>query len=557
MLIEVHLENLAVIDRLSVSFEPGFTAVTGETGAGKSLLIQALGLLAGERATAEAVRTGAEQGLVEARLEVSSAAGRACLAEQGYGDGAEIVVRRLLGAEGGHRVYVNGRMATVQLLQDVVAPELEIHAQHSQQRLLDPAVQQELLDRAAGLEGLRDEVAEAWAVWRGIRHELERLEAQGANREQEMDYLRYQLDEFHRIAPEPGELDELAAQLARIEGEETVVQAVEACRDWLRDGEGAALDRLFSAEDALRKAEETVPELADLRDRLGAVATELGELTRQVDRFGGAREEAEAVDAASLEARVSELERLARKHGGDLDTALSERDRMRANLERLEHLDEAVAELEDRASAAEEAYHEVARELSHRRRTVAGELTGAVEETLALLDMGDARIEVGGWLEGAPGPTGLDRVTFMLAANPGEPARPIRKVASGGELSRILLALQGAVGTEVDGATVVFDEVDTGIGGETALAVGARMRRLGHHSQVLAVTHTPQVAAYAHRQLHLQKRIAEGRARTTAVALDRGAREAELARMLGMREEGSAREHARTLLQNAERVEPV
>lgn len=546
----MHIENFLVIEALDVRFAPGFTALTGETGAGKSLLIQALGLVAGGRASQDVVRAGCERALIEARLKLQAPAARARLAEEGYGDDGEVLVRRIIAADGAHRVYLNGRMATAQTLQELIGPELEIHAQHSQQRLLEPEVQTALIDRAGGLSDAVAATAAAYRAWRELVAEAEALEAQAGQRERELDYLKFQLDEFERIAPQPGEDERLEAEVRRWRGRAAIEQALAAAAEWLSDGEGSALDRLFSAEDALSSAAKHDERLVPLAARLANLAHDLREVVHQLRdvRTGG---NDDLTDLDGIEARLADLKRLTRKHGGDLAAALNERDRMAAEVQRLTQLEQTLADLRARATAAEAEFVRCAQQLSAARRAAAEPLAARVTADLRALEMPHAIFAVGGWGEGRPGPSGLDRVTFLLAANPGEPPRALKRVASGGELSRVLLAIQAVIGTEVPGATVVFDEVDTGIGGETAVTVGARMRALGEHAQVLAVTHTPQVAAAAHAHLRLEKVVEGERTRTRARSLEADERERELARMLGGSDAASAQEHARTLLATA------
>jgi DNA repair protein RecN (Recombination protein N) len=554
VLLEVRIENLAVIDELEVHFDTGFTAVTGETGAGKSLLMQALGLIAGDRASTEAIRGGADRALIEARLRLADPAARARLADEGYGepDDADIVVRRILQADGQHRVYVNGRLATAQLLQDVVGAVLEIHAQHAQQRLLDPEAQLVLIDEYAGLGDESAGVRGAWGVREAAAARLAELETSAGDRDRELEWLRFQLREFDDIKPVAGELVDLQAQLQEAEGQAALGEAAAAARELLVDGEGSALDRLFGAEDLLRRASRLAPRLTPLADALRTVAETVRQQGQALARLDGAEV---AEDISGLRDRVAALERLARRHGGDFEHALAQWDGMRSKLDDLEALDERIGDARRILAEADAAWHARAAELSDKRRAAGVRLAADVETGLHSLDMPRAVFAVAGWGEGRPGPRGIDRIEFRLAANPGDEPRAVRKVASGGELSRILLAIQGAVGQTRAAQTVVFDEVDTGIGGETAVVVGRRMRALGETAQVFAVTHTPQVAASAHRQIHLRKDIVDGRAATVAVELDGEAREAEIARMLGARDRGTARDHARSLLQTAAETE--
>lgn len=548
MLHEVHIENLAVIESLDIQFALGFTVLTGETGAGKSLLIQALDLVAGDRVSGEAIRQGADEATIEARLTLQSVDARRNLAEQGYGNDGDVVVRRLLRRDGQHRVYVNGRMATAGLLQDIVAPELEIHAQHSQQRLLSGDVQRQLLDRFAGLNAEVEAVAQAFDAWQAQLAEIEALTAKAGNRDQELDYLRFQLEEFDRLDPKLDELSELEARIRSLAGGVERQAAVATAAELLNDGEHAALDRIYSAAEALTRAAKHDDALCDLAARLDDVAGQLQQVFRDLPKVGGADED---IDLEALQTRKQKIERLTRKHGGDLAAALAEHDRMRQLAADLEALDERLATLQAEAQACEAAFRQQADRLSRQRQKAAESLAKAVTASLRQLEMPHATFAVLGWGDGKPRRHGIDDIQFCLAANPGDPPRPLRRVASGGELSRILLATQTEIGLEHAGATVVFDEADAGIGGETALTVGRIMRRLGERYQVLVVTHTPQVAAFAHQQAHLEKTVVAKRARTVARALEGESRVRELAGMLGVRDTATAIEHAKTLLAGA------
>ncbi len=549
MLIDIHIENLVVIEKLDVSFDGGFTVLTGETGAGKSLLIQSVGLVAGERASSDTIRDGCDQGLVEARLVLQSPDGVQRLQDEAYADDGEILIRRVLRRDGNHRVYVNGRMATAQLLQDIVAPEIEIHAQHSQQRMMRPDVQLQLLDRFAGLESAVDQVRGQWLGLSDLEKRVRHLTEQAGNRDSEMDFLRFQLEELDEVAPEPGEASQLQDSINQHKGAALAGDAVSASLDWLRDGDASALDRVYSAEDALGRAGQQLPPIAELAARLGALGEELKDVARELDRFSGDGDDVADVDA--MELRLSRLERLARKHNCAVDDLDQARGQLADQLATLERLDEELAELQEQIQQETRQFEASAKKLSERRQKAAGELASQVEDVLRSLEMPNARFEIGGWLEGAAGPTGLDQVEFRLAANPGSKPRPLRKVASGGELSRILLAVQSATGGEQPGMTIVFDEADTGIGGETAVTVGQRMRDLGRRYQVMAVTHTPQVAAFADQQLHLEKSIDADSAVTIARRLEDDDRVDELARMLGDRTDAQAIEHARSLISRA------
>jgi len=551
MLVELRIENLAVIAESNVQFGAGFCALTGETGAGKSLLLEALALVRGGRAASDLIREGAEQCVVEARLQMEDAELHAGLVEQGYceaGDPA-IVVRRLLRADGDNRVYLNGRMATVQTLQDWVGPAVEIYAQHAQARLLRSPVQRRYLDRFGAHHKELADVHAAWQAWQTLVDQQRELAAAADRRDQEIAFLRYQIERFEQVQPHCGELQALQEQLSAVAASAQTAQAVQMLRARLADQDGCALEHLFAVEAALTQLQ--TADAAEVREAVTAAAEAVREAVQTGDQLGRRLEEVE--DPAPLEARIKELERLARPFGGDLDTALEELETMRDKLARLENLETELADLEAQNDAAEQHYRQAAERLSDARHRAAEVLAPRVEKELHALSMPQAKFRVDGLRASAsPGPDGIDDVRFLLAANPGGTPRPLQRVASGGEMSRVLLALQTVFAQAGVARVYVFDEVDAGIGGEVALEVGRRMRGLGNRAQVLAVTHTPQVAAFAHRQVRLSKAVdaADG-ARTHAQSLEGEDRRQELARMLGATDSETAQDHARALLARA------
>ncbi|RMF14168.1 MAG: hypothetical protein D6761_09895, partial [Candidatus Dadabacteria bacterium] len=371
MLREIHIENLAVIERLTVELPAGFVVLTGETGAGKSLVIQALELVAGARATADLIRAGADEALIEARVALASDDARRRLAEQGYGDEGDVIVRRILRADGGHRVYVNGRMATAGLLQEVIGPEVEIHAQHSQQRLLDGAVQRDLLDRYGEHGKLLEQVGQAWSEWQRLVERLDDLRARGAGREQEIDYLRFQIQELQDLAPQPGEAAELRERVRRTREQLRTAEAVASVREWLTDADDSALDRIYSAAQALSGAGSSLAALAARADEL---AEALRDLVRELPRADTS--DLEEIDAA--EARVARYDRLARKHGVEADELADWLENAEQRLADLEAWDERIVELERDVERARQQWEQAAQALSAARQEAAARLASAV-----------------------------------------------------------------------------------------------------------------------------------------------------------------------------------
>lgn len=525
MLVELAVRDLGVLAELTLVLGPGMTAVTGETGAGKTLVVTAIDLLVGGRADATVVRPGADEARIEGRF-VDAA-------------GEEVVLARVIPADGRSRAYVDGRMTPVSALAEVGATLVDLHGQHAHQSLLAPAVQRAALDRFGGvdhgpLQAARDEVAR-------IDRALADLGGDPRARAREVDLLRFQVAELDAAAVEdPDEGDRLRAEEAMLADAASAREAGAGAHEALA-GEGGAADRLAAALAAISDR----PAFAELEARLRGLVAEVTEAGSDL------RAAAEAVvdDPERLDAvrqRRALLRDLRRKYGDTLTEVLAFADDARRRLEELSSHEARAAALDAERRAATAAVERAAATVAADRRRAAPDLATAVEAGLRRLAMPHARFEVA--VEG-DGPA--DDVRFLLAPNPGEPPLPVAKAASGGELARAMLALR-LVLTADDIGTLVFDEVDAGIGGEAALAVGAALADLGRGAQVLVVTHLPQVAAFADAQVAVAKADASGRTVATARRLDDGERVVELSRMLsGHPDSAAARGHAEELLQSA------
>lgn len=528
MLVELSIENLGVIERVHLLFGPGFTAVTGETGAGKTMLVEAMNLIVGRRADAGVVRDGAREATVEARFVATGI----------DGNDEEIVLSRVVSAEGGSRAYVNGRMSTVSSLAEIGAGLVDIHGQHEHQRLLSGTSQRNALDAFARvdlsvLNAARDELTE-------IDAHLAALGGDERSRAREIDLLRFQCSEIEgaRLS-DPKEDDSLDREESALSDVDQHREALGTVAALLLEDEGL-LDRLGQTVKTLGGADG----LADLRERLELLVGDVRDVGRD------ARERAERIEADPLrleEIRVRRqvLRDLRKKYGDSIPEIMSFGQEARARLDELEGYSERVAQLEDRRDAVMERLQRARMAVGNARRAAAPALGSSVEKILPDLGMPAARLSV------AVGDTssdpGGDSVAFMFTANPGSQAHPLSKVASGGELARVMLALRLAL-TE-DPAVMVFDEVDAGIGGAAAVAVARALRQLGVRHQVLAVTHLPQVAAAAHSQVQVAKSVRKGRTFGSAQHLDETGRVEELARMLsGGVADDSAVAHARDLL---------
>ncbi len=534
MLVELVVEDLGIIERLHLVLGPGLTALTGETGAGKTMLVEAIELLVGGRADPTMVRSGAEEARVEGRFVTSS------------DDEHEVVIARVVPVSGRSRAYVNGRLATVASLAELTADLVDLHGQHAHQSLLSPGTQRAALDRfgRVDLEPLR--AARAAVV--AIDAELAALGGDERSRARELDLLRHQVAELDRAGlADPGEDEVLALE------EDVLADAVahrEAGATAL-----AALSEDDAAADVLRRALSVLGERAPFRgivERLAAVVAEVDDVVSELRHaLDGVDEDPERLEA--VRSRRAALRDLCRKYGDDLTAVMAYHAEVEDRLRELEAFDERAAHLDRERQRAVAEAAVAAQAVGRARRRAAPGLAAAVEDRLRTLAMPHAAVvvQVGEHEEDHPG----DQVRFLLAANPGSPPLPLSRVASGGELARSMLALRlvlagldGRTIADLDERTLVFDEVDAGIGGAAAIAVGEALAALGARHQVLVVTHLPQVAALADRQVVVSKSVTADSTTATATPVDADGRVDEIARMLSGEVTPAAREHARELL---------
>jgi DNA repair protein RecN (Recombination protein N) len=550
MIEELHIRSLGVIEDATLRLAPGLTVVTGETGAGKTMLVSALELLLGARADSSLVRTGATSALVEASISPPPPG-----AEEWVAPGEDVlIVSRELPADGRSRARIGGRLAPVSALGEVLGRHVEVHAQHEHVRLSRPEVQRQLLDRYAGDPHARTLALyrEAYRDWRELTSRRERLRSDGRERARELDRLRAEVAEIEAAGLDPERDTHLDRELEVLAHADEVRRAAAEAAAAL--GSEGAQEPIGVAIDVLRRVPVDDPLLHTLRDRLDAVAAELVELSMDVRSYGEvAQADPERLDALQERKRVLAL--LTRKYGVDVDAVLAYADEARARIAELDAEDADVDELDRRIDAALEKLGSLAGDVHRGRRTAADQLATVVDAHLADLGMPHGRFGVD-LVAASPegfGPDGADRVTFLLAPNPGEPARPLGQAASGGERSRVSLAIEVALADVDDAQVLVFDEVDAGIGGATALAVGEKLARLaiGGGRQVLCVTHLAQLAAFADVHHVVEKGLAGGRTVTTSRQVAEEDRVAELARMLGGDATTAGRDHAKQLLDQA------
>ncbi|WP_128513742.1 DNA repair protein RecN [Tabrizicola thermarum] len=545
MLRSLDIRDVLIIDRLSLELGPGLNVLTGETGAGKSILLDALGFVLGWRGRAELVRQGASQGEVTAVFDLSPGhAARGVLEAAGIEAEDELILRRVNSADGRKTAFVNDRRVSGEVLRDLSDTLVELHGQHDDRGLLNPRGHRALLDAYAGLD--LGAVRTAWAAQREARMRLSEAEAALARAAAEEEFLRHAVGELDKLDPRPGEDEALDARRRLMQGagriREDVAKALMALSD--EGAEGRMRDALRWLDGAADKAE---GRLDAPMEALNRALIELGEAQAGVERA------LEALDfdpgeLERVEERLFAIRALARKHGVLADDLGGFADGLRARLAAIDGGAAGIARLAKAVAEAEAAYAAEAARVTAARRAAASRLDAAMAAELAPLKM-ERAVFVTEVTPGEPGPEGVDAVTFTVATNPGSPAGPLNRIASGGELSRFLLALKVCLTGDSPGLTLIFDEIDRGVGGATADAVGRRLKALAQGAQVLVVTHSPQVAAFGARHWRVEKRVAGGQTLSTVTALPPGERVEEIARMLaGDTVTEAARAAARALL---------
>lgn len=564
MLSHLVIRNFAIIEHLEIPLHAGYTVLTGETGAGKSIIIDALNLLLGGRASTDVIRSDEDEAVVEAifaprkdKLEQINVR----LEAEGINTGNDLVVRRIVSRSGRNKVFINGGLSTVTALGEVTHGLVDISGQHEHYSLFDVTQHVEMLDGFAEVGALRDKMKESFAEVARIRRKLASIHENVQERLNRIDFLRFQLQEIDGAGLEEDEDEKLKAELETLKHAEKIIKATRAAAVLCYEGNTAAAEQLSEAIDELTRASQWAPQLAELAERLEEarigveeVARELAGHNRDIDN-----------DPARLDeivARLEAIKRLKRKHGAaDVAMILAKAEDMRAELSELENAEERGGELEAKLAEARSKALELAYKLSKQRRAAARVLEERLEAELGDLNMKHTRFVTSFEPAELPakkklddaelrlGPTGFDTVEFLLAPNAGEEPRPLAKIASGGELSRIMLAFKTVLVARDSVETYVFDEVDTGIGGQTADVVGAKIKGTADGHQVLCITHLPQIASRSDHHYLVEKLLEDGRTRSRIRPLDEEERVEELARMLGgTRVTAKTRDAARELL---------
>ncbi|KAB2934545.1 MAG: DNA repair protein RecN [Candidatus Contendobacter sp.] len=534
MLTQLRIRDFAIVEELELELAAGMTAVTGETGAGKSILVDAIGLLLGDRADSGAIRHGAERADLSASFDLDALpAARAWLAERDLDRDRECHLRRVVARTGRSRGYINGVPQPTQALRELGEQLVDIHGQHEHQSLLRREAQRQLLDDYAGNQALAMELAERYQTWSRLRRELRDLRQAASERDARLDILRYHLRELAALNLAEGEVAALEGEQRRLAHASQLLDAGQRLLGWLsEDEESSIVDRL---DHGLRELDA----LSRLDARLVPVGEMLNTALIQIQEASGElRGYVQALDLdpdhlAQVDQRLAAAHQLARKHRIAAEELPALRARFEAEQDALEHSETRLEALQQAVKTARATYQACADRLSERRAAAARELGERVSTALAGLGMAGGRFAIVLERLEQPTPAGLETVEFQVSANPGQPVRPLAKVASGGELSRISLAIQVIAAHAARIPTLIFDEVDVGIGGGVAEIVGRQLRALGGGRQVLCVTHLPQVAAQAHRQLKAEKQTGGGATHTQVVALEPDERVKEIARMLG------------------------
>ena len=569
MLANLRVTNYALLDEVDIEFTPGLNVLTGETGSGKSILIGALGLILGGRAASDTIRGGAKSAIVEGLFEGERDPQlRDLLSEIGVDPEEDtLIIRREVSRDGRNRCTINGSLVTVSVLRRLGVLLVDLHGQHDHQTLLNPRTHRDFLDGFEDVRTPKQRVAEAYRRFNERSVALRQLEEELAATREREELYRFQLDELEQADLSPGEDEELERERAVLEHAEQLIRVASEASDALSEGEGALVDGLVRVIRALEEAERIDPSLGEALESVRTARYQIDDSTDFLRRY---RERVE-YDPARLEEVLDRLDligRLKRKYGATLEEVAAHRVRIAGELERMDTADERRNRLSEEVEAARRDLAERAEALSDRRRQVARKLEGRVVEELAELGMGKTGFQVGiAWQESDDGPLridgrgfrvdahGMDRIEFLISPNAGEDLKPLASIASGGEISRIMLALKVILAESDRMPTLIFDELDIGIGGRIAESVGHRLKLLSRDHQVLCITHLHQVACWGRTHFTVHKQSDRGRSVTLVDHLDEDGRVKEIARMLaGETVDTMALSHAREMLRRTAAV---
>lgn len=536
MLRSLVIHDFAIIDELAVEFGPGLVALTGETGAGKSIIIDALGLVLGGRAFAEFVRSGAKEARVEAMFDLSAIPElKETLKARDLGDEDDLVIRRTISKDGPNRISINGRMATVATLEEITRGLVDIYGQHEHHSLLRPETHLDILDSYGNLTDLRDEYAAKYNAWRAIRQRIAELTRSEAERAARLDYLRFVVGEIEAACPRPGEMEKLIAERDILRNARMLIERAGGGYGRLYGDDDSIASKLKVIEESVRGAGQVDPKLTEVAQALESSRYSIEDAAYTLRDYSQKVEDNPA-RLEEIEDRVEALNRLSKKYGGSIDAVLKFLDGSRAELDDLEGGGKSLEALHADAGKALDAALSLAERLTSERKKAGEQIRKRIESELAELGMKrtrfDARFEPVASDAGLA-QMGAETVEFYIAPNVGEEMKPLVRIASGGELSRIMLAIKSVLRGGGEVPTLVFDEIDAGVGGAAAEVVGMKLRGLSGRAQVLCVTHLAQIASFAHSHALVLKTRKAGRTVTRVTKLEEKERAEEVARMLG------------------------
>jgi len=555
VLTDLFIRDFAIVDRLHLELSPGLTVVTGETGAGKSIMVDALALALGDRADTGVIRHGCERSEITACFDVHDRAEvREWLTHAGLDDGDQCILRRQVNRASSSRAFINGQPCPLQQLRELGDMLVDIHGQHEHQSLMRRDAQRQLLDDFASHEPLVDEVRQCFEQWRGFNDEFEQLRSERTQRDNRLELLRYQVSELHALKLQPEEFAELEQEHARLANAHRLLEAAQQALVNIDEGDDSAINQaLAHTLSALRDAAEIDTRLASTCELIDTALIQLNEATGELRHYlDGVELDPERLHW--VDQRLGVLHDQARKHGVGPEQLLDHQSVLEAELDQLDSAEVRLGHVEDSLQRSHRDYDAAAARLRNSRQSAAKRLATEVSARMRQLGMADGKFEVN--LDSLdtdkPAPHGTERVEFLVSANAGQPTKALTRVASGGELSRISLAIQVICAQQVRIPTLIFDEVDVGVGGGVAEKVGHQLRTLAAHRQVLCVTHLPQVASLGEHQLQVNKHTRNGQTLAAVAALEHEARVHEIARMLGGLEiSDTTLSHAREMLERA------
>jgi len=546
MLRFLRVRHFALIDQVELHFSNGFNLLSGETGAGKSMVVDALGLLAGSKASPEMVRTGETRAVIEAIFEADAGDELGRLGLDPEGD--EIIIKREISADARNRVYINNQPTTVSALRELAPLLLDIHGQHEQQTLLDNSSQLALIDAFADCVELAERVRDVFGDIQASEAELAEVTVEHARKVERLDLLAFQHDEIQKADPKPGETEQVREKLGVLSNAGKLLDAAARGYDALYESETSALSTVVHIQRTIREAAQHDPHLQLIVEQIEAARISLQDTAYTLRDYAN-QIEADPQELERVQARLAELERLHRKYGPNL---LEHLHTVRREMDSIGLTETKKEEISGKIAGLKRQYSDLAAQLSKKRRATSKKLQTAVENELRSLAMPHARFTVA-WNDVTPGrASGIDKPELLISANPGEDPWPLEKIASGGEISRVMLALRTVLAVDHRKKVLVFDEVDAGIGGKAAETVGQKLKELSSRYQVLCVTHLAQIAAFADHQYRIEKLVLDGRTVTRVEPLSGEARVEELVRMMsGSRVTEAARQHVKELLKES------